>query len=67
MNSGAFGDRMGVMLDAFTEWNDANSPAFIKYCSRIAKAWDMPCATEEDRQAVFERLDGADVFLQRGT
>ena len=67
MNSGAFGDRMGVMMDSFLEWNDAESNHFLKYCSRIAKDWDMPCATAEDRQLVFEHLDDAVVFNQRGT
>ena len=67
MNSGAFGDRMGVMLDAFLEWNDAESFYFRKYCDRIAKDWNMPCANEQDRQAIFEHLDDATVFTKRGT
>ena len=67
MNSGAFGDRMGVMLDAFLEWNDAESVHFRKCCSLIAKDWNMPGATAEDRHLVFEQLADAHVFNQRGT
>ena len=58
---------MAVMLDAFLEWNDAESVQFLKYCSKIAAAWNMPCATAEDRQLFFERLADAVVFYQRGT
>jgi len=42
-------------LDVFCVQCDISSPQFLKYLPKIAKQWNMPYGTSEEKQAIFDR------------
>ncbi len=55
-NSGANFTLKGRLLDLFKLRVTIESPVFVKHMCRIAKAWDLPCETAEERQVILDRV-----------
>ena len=62
--SGAHFTLKKTLLNVFASTEDIDSAGFKKYVARIAKAWDMPCDTREEKQAIFDGVAAMKASLQ---
>ena len=53
-------------LNRFFHSETIDSGVFKKYADRIAKAWDMPCDTPEERQSIFNEVVVMKSFQSKG-
>ncbi len=64
-NSGANATLKRRMLELFLLQDPLDKPAFAKYVSLMAKAWDMPCHTRDDREAILTRVTELPSFVRK--
>ena len=64
--SGFFGTVLVRSLNVFALQNTRQSQIFQKYLPRLSFEWGMPCSTEDDEQAIFERACSLRSLRTRG-
>ena len=65
-NSGANSTLKTWLIRLFQICENIDSPLFLKYMDRVSKAFDMPCETRQERQALFNEVLQMKSFVQKG-
>ena len=66
-SSGANATLKGMILNRFRISENITSAIFLKYLCRMSKDLHMPCETDREKRAIFERVLEMKSFLQKGS